>query len=225
MTLIRIAVLICVTSAGMFGQDALPECFVEFSAYDALGERLRPVLVAETFSIGRTAFDVGPSLLERDEHGIQAIVRGRRLYFPRALIGPSPLRVSVRHAASGRSSDKVIALTACRAHETISMGEVTWELGDLVGFTFNSRLHGCRVDGDWWVRAEPLFGWTDAYESTVEPTDGSFTIVSRFGVRHLIVVGRGRDIVKVFARNLDPTQPKVDPGYFDVGDSCPEENR
>ena len=60
---------------------------------------------------------------------------------------------------------------------------------------------------------------TDGY---LRPLTGEFTIQARHGVRHMLLVGRQADPVKVFAVNLDAGPADGNLGEFDLSDSCPQ---
>jgi hypothetical protein len=49
---------------------------------------------------------------------------------------------------------------------------------------------------------------------------GKFSVSARYGARHLIIVGKDADPVKVFTVNLDYSSGS-DLGEFDLSDSCP----
>lgn len=71
------------------------------------------------------------------------------------------------------------------------------------------------------VPPEPGPPLGSTYDGCLEPTTGEFTIRTRRGVRHMIVVGKGKDSVKVFAANLIAESPIADMGEFDLSGSCP----
>jgi hypothetical protein len=86
----------------------------------------------------------------------------------------------------------------------------------------SGQLKGCNFDGDWWVRAVPMFGGQDklfvidGYVSS----GGKFSLTLAYSVRHLIVIGKGKKPIKVLGVDVTTDQP-IDAGLIDVGNQCP----
>jgi hypothetical protein len=77
--------------------------------------------------------------------------------------------------------------------------------------------------GDWWVRAQALFGPGHAiHESRVDSETGIFVLYAQGAVRHLIVAGRADRPLKTFTLDLDYWKTGKDTGLYDMRGSCPE---
>lgn len=215
--------LLVVTSA--CGQGTLPECFVEFPVYDPKGLRLdgfqitSAKIIEPEHSAGTDLFDV-----PLEEQPFR--VRGNRLYFPRLNLDTVSLYVGLARGED-QSTHKRVALESCQQRESIVFGQAKplWEEAnwlDKVG-----QLTGCDFTGDWWVRIDPLFGvppngaspFGNPYDGFVDAT-GKFSFSVRYGVRHLMIVGKDADPLKTFAVNLEYSGDS-DLGDFDLTDSCP----
>lgn len=216
----RSAVVGLLVTGCSYGQAVLPECFVEFAVYDPVGERLGPFQVISVELVEEGAFR-GTELLESGPVGSRPVADQERLYFRREMIDAAPLVVRLE-GQRWQYAYKRIRLTTCRQHESIFDGEIGYEIADILGFELYGRLSGCQFEGDWWVRSEPLFDGAYPYESRVDSSTGRFTIEARRGVRHLIVVGKGKHPIKAFAANYDGRRAGVDLGEFDVSRWCPE---
>lgn len=107
------------------------------------------------------------------------------------------------------------------------MGVLTHETlhKDMVGGGFVGHLSGCEFTGDWWVRAMPMFGppgeaW--AYDGHIR-SNGDFTLGGKMpGVRHMLVVGKGKQAIKVVALDVAVGITRNDAGNIELGGTCPQ---
>jgi len=97
-------------------------------------------------------------------------------------------------------------------------------IADTTGFAVSGQLKGCNFDGDWWVRALPMFGGQDklfVVDGYVSPS-GKFSLALVYGVRHLIIIGKGKKPIKVLGVDVSTDQP-IDAGLIDISNQCPLE--
>jgi len=102
--------------------------------------------------------------------------------------------------------------------EGLGTGDVAWSV-------IKGRINGCTLAGDWWIRAVPMFGSQDSpiiHEGFINLSDGAFWIPSSIhGERHIIVIGRDKEPLKVLA--FDAAEGgKNDVGAVDLSNSCPK---
>ncbi|MBS1827467.1 MAG: hypothetical protein JST93_19280 [Acidobacteria bacterium] len=146
------------------------------------------------------------------------------IWFPKELL-QQELLVDFRTLAWKRGVGRAF-LGSCRQRTSMRFG--LKETGLCVSSTrVKGRIAGCRIEGDWWIRAMPMFGDSgNLYdESSINPATGEFTISSTFtGARHVFVIGRGKDPIHAFAFNVTQggTLEMNDVGVVPLGGLCPQ---
>jgi len=174
-------------------QAARPRCFIDLPVFDSAGA---PLLFKVT-----TLTSGDPGL---DSFTRQAVLDGNRIYFPERLVSAGVLHVTLTNSR-GRNLKTSLDLTSCRQRTSLQYGQM--DTGMDVGISsISGRIAGCQMDRNWWVRAMPMFGGHieySTYEGYIDPTSGSFTITARMrGERHILVIGKWRDPVKVLGVNV-----------------------
>lgn len=196
------------------------KCFIDFSVYDPQGERLGRFPVVSAKSVQDSPYQPSPAeLLGAGEETYRLHARGNRIYFDE-LRWFGWLDVTLRRP-SGEEVHRTVRRTDCRQYESVFFGEqADAPHGDAEWFERSGRLVGCSLDQRWRIRSSPSFGVRSepapllgsTYDGHLAPTTGAFTIRARHGVRHMIVVGKGHNPVKVFAADL---------GESELSGSCP----
>ena len=211
-------VIVCITGPLACAVEDRPPCFVDLPVYDATGNRL-PFRV---ISVAARGDGKEVDLTREPNREDRLRIEGSRVYFPRRAITGYRVRV-VLEDAQGNRVVKRIPLLACRQQAPLQFGQL--DTGADVGWTVVSgRLIGCQLSADWWVRAMPIFTGPDhaaSYVGYVDPKNGSFWLAVQKGVRHIIVIGAGRDPVKTLAANVT-VGVKNDIGVVNLEDSCPD---
>jgi hypothetical protein len=201
-------------------EGSLPACSLDVPVYDPKGQKLA-FRIAAVSPEGNDAVD----LLAIQQKEYRVVVRGERLFFPAGLIGKRRLRLILENESEKRITTHV-SLMHCQQRVSLEYGVLsTLSTGDVAWSTVTGRLTGCKLAGDWWVRALPMFGGQDSpiiHEGFVRPSDGAFWIASSMhGERHIIVVGNGSQPVKVFG--FDVTEGgRNDVGAVDLAGLCPK---
>jgi hypothetical protein len=168
-------------------------CFVEVPIYNAVGERM-PLSVTKITLASHT-----PNLLTIPEPEYRFKIVGDRIFFPSQAIN-NWIKITLN--VNGGVITRRIALMAC--HQRTSLRDGQRDSGaDVSTTSVTGRLVGCRFQGDWWIRATPMFGAHEdpaSYEGYISPRDGFFSFTSSMrGERHIVVVGRNKTPVKAFA--------------------------
>jgi hypothetical protein len=195
--------------------DSYPQCFLEIPVYGATGERLDFRVVTVTPERERV------DLLTAKEQEFRVMVRGDRLYFPKSLIGKRPLDITVADRKGIRMT-RTVALTDCEQRMSFEHGEQ--DSGADVGWqTVRGRISGCKLVGEWWIRAMPMFGGHEGptFEGYIRPADGSFSLSCSRGERHIIIIGKGQQPIKTFGTNVIGGG-KNDIGTVDLSGLCPK---
>jgi hypothetical protein len=192
-------------------------CYIDMPVYDATGNRL-------DFKISRvTPEGFETNLLTSSQADFRVANEGSRLYFPKKLIGMRMIEVTLANE-TGQSVVCHTRLLSCQQRVSIEEGMVDKGL-DVSGSTLTGHLTGCSFFGDWWVQLVPMFGGTEypqIHEGLVRSADGFFNITSNFrGERHILVVGKGKDTVRVVGVNLVSGSDN-DAGRIDLTGSCPK---
>jgi hypothetical protein len=193
-------------------------CSAELPVYGPKGEKLDFKIVAVTPEGDTT------NLLGAGGKAYHVASKGIRLYFPKSMIGARPLRVVLADDKGTRITARV-PLTGC--NQRFSQRRGILDTGaDVAWSTARGRLIGCTWNGDWWIRAFPMFGGTNVgvyyAEAPVDARDGSFTVeISSLGERFLFVVGKDRDPLHVFAADF-VSGGKNDLGQMDLSGRCPK---
>jgi hypothetical protein len=217
-----ILLVVVLPGTGCAGTPAA-ECSIYLPVYDPHGNHL-------PFRITAAKVDIkdGIDLLTTSDPKRRVRADGETLYFPKTL--HTPLRVTLE-GPQGAITYGSIGLTGCKLTNSLRYGQLDSGL-DVAWSTIGGKLSGCRFTGDWWIRAAPMFGDAQtslAFEGNVEP-DGTFTIDGGMpGVRHIVVVGKGKEPVKAFAVDVtvggkmhEPMSRINNAGNIDLSGSCPK---
>lgn len=192
-----------------------PRCVLHLPVYDAFGAPLSFV-VNEVRGEGRTT-----NLLRLADPRLRFVVTGTTLHFPRAVLGRQiELLVTL---ADGTSPRWLVPLFSCRQRFSLRAGQQQDAGDDVSVSTLIGRVRGCPLSGDWWVRVVPMFGRTAglAHEGFLDPT-GHFLVESSFtGERHILIIGKDRDVVTALGINLKVGAKNVAPD-LDLSSSCPK---
>jgi hypothetical protein len=194
---LRIAVLTIASAASVCAQL---DCSVEMPVYDQYGKRLafriasvRPVAVTSEGSVDRrvigtyrvaatgASIEFAKSWLQTDG-------------FVANLVGPESAKIDVK-----------VPVGRCRYRQSTVYGRN--DTGADVNFSvISGRIIGCRMEGDWWVRAVPMFGggaFVGSFEGFVNRASGEFELAaSMSGQRHVVLVGRDSDVIRTISINV-----------------------
>jgi len=215
----RLGLALLVLGSVACAQEPLPACFVELPVYDATGNRVDfdVVSVSVGNESGKT-FD----LLTTEHPEVRVAARGNRVYFPKGLIGGRRYTIGLENAGGDRAVTRV-ALLECQQRTPVPYG--VSETGADVGWsTMSGHLSGCPLVGDWWVRAMPMFGGQDLLSSStgyLNPEDGAFWLMFDRGIRHIVIIGKGKNPVRTLGVNV-LEGGKNDLGTIDLSKDCPE---
>lgn len=195
----------------------MPPCYVDIPLYDARGNRLSYTVVAVTPE-GEKKVD----LLTFPEPQYRITAKGQRLYFPVKWVGGRRIEITLKAETGGTVVGR-IALMDCQ--QRTSMQDGLLDTGfDVSTSTVRGRFTGCRIEGDWWISAMPMFHGQEyplLHEGYIH-SDGAFSITSSMqGQRHVFVVGKGKDPVKAFAADV-VIGGKNELGDIDLSGSCPK---
>ena len=190
-------------------------CVAEIVAYSPTGNRLPTELVSirlvahkEIELLGRR---VDGMLIQRGI-GTQILFSGRNL-----VEGPE-VEITLR-GATGRLTRARRVLPACGAR--VSIIDYGLLVGhELSGIRAKGELTGCSNFGtDWWVRAVPIFGEAGQQVEAVVESSGHFSLYLPLPIRHCILIGRGKDVVKAQAIDILSARD-IDLGRFSVEGPC-----
>lgn len=203
-----------VVGSGCAGEP--PSCFLDLSVHDSAGERVKFRIVSVTREDDRKV----DFLKAPDE--FRMVVAGERLRFPRKAANGMGLQLTLEDARGRRIIER-LPLLGCEQRATIRRGQAD-SGADVFISSAEGRLAGCQLAGDWWIRAVPMFGTPDTSTATqgyVRNADGFFRVDFSSGERLIVVVGRGKEPVKVFAVNVTAGS-KNNIGTVDLSGSCPK---
>jgi hypothetical protein len=199
-------------------QEPQPACVLEVPVYDPSGGRL-------AFRVIRVspADHKDIDLLSTDHAEIRATASGDKIFFSSKRVVGREIQVTLQDP-KGATVNTQFIVTSCRLRRSLFRGRS--ETGaDVSGINVTGRLAGCNFEGDWWVRALPMFGGHDgsvfAVDGYVQP-DGAFSmLLEDYGVRHLLVIGKGKQPSKVIG--FDATAGKsADLGVINLSGTCPK---
>lgn len=193
-----------------------PPCVLEVPVYGPTGSRLDFRIIAVTREDDKKAdFLKAPA-------EARMTVDGNRLYFPRGAANGLRIAITLENKGGKRTIESV-PLLACEQWVTVRYAEVD-SGADVFISSAEGRLSGCPLDGDWWIRTVPMFGTPDVskvLQGYIRRSDGFFRIHSISGERLLVVVGKDKNPVRVFA--VDVTAGgKNEIGIVDLAGSCPK---
>lgn len=188
------AMVCCLCTSCAAGQQA--DCSVYLPVYDGVGNRVH-VRIGAVIRQDQSRED----LLRR---GVVRVDEQSLIHFPRALIQSGLLSITLIDDA-GRSFKRTLIITSCKQRSSYQYGELDTEF-DVSNSSLDGRLEGCDFVGDWWVRLSPMFGtnmMTEPLEGRIDPGTGTFSITGpMIGGRHIVTVGKEKDIVLSFSTNI-----------------------
>ncbi|MGA2436645.1 MAG: hypothetical protein ABSG25_15325 [Bryobacteraceae bacterium] len=202
-------------ATGMCSDSAKLDCSVQLPAYDEIGNRIQLKIT----SVARDGM-IHPNLLTTtgDFH---MMVHGQSLDFSSAALRH---RIDVTYITpDGKKLTTRLVLMACHQRASLEYGNLDSE-ADVIGSTITGRITGCKLNGDWWIRAMPMFGQCTEglVEGYIRQADGMFQLDGNmWGDRHIIVIGKGKEPVKAFAVNVTVGGLHNDVGTIDLSGSCP----
>lgn len=211
-----LGLVLMLTASSACAQGLHPPCVLEVPVYDATGNKLDFSITAVT-----REDDKNVDFLKAPDD-FRMTVSGNRVYFPKNLARGLRIELTLEGRKRGRLR-KDVPLLACEQRVSARYGELD-SGADVSISTAEGHLSGCRLDGDWWIRTMPMFGTADesrAIEGYVRTTDGSFRVDFPSGERLIVVVGRDREPVKVFAVNVT-AGARNNIGNVDLSGSCPK---
>jgi hypothetical protein len=210
--------LLVIMVAGCTGCNAETRvCHADFPVFDPEGNRLAFDIV-----LVRPEDYEGINLLRPNEFGNPYESRGSRLYFGKELVPSRTLVVELENDDRLRVSTS-FAPFDCQQRVSLRFGNS--DSGrDVSATLIRGRLSGCDIKGDWWIRAAPMFGKYGnpvSDHSSVSAEDGSFWVVAKGGVRHIVSIGKGRSVVR--SVEADVTEgTRNDVGVIDLSQYCPD---
>lgn len=215
---VALALLLLINmDCGEAGQEA---CVMELRVYDGFGNRLE-------FRVTRVSPEDKPEINLLTKVPKYITSTGDRLSFTGRSFTEHSLRgrvvVITLEDAKGRKVVKPVVLLDCPQRISIRYGQS--DLGiDVDSVPVTGRVSGCRFVGDWWVRVLPMFGAQnrDYVVNGYVQSDGTFRLsAAAEGVRHLLVIGKGKQPIKVIG--FDVTLGKTsDIGVVDLSGQCPQ---
>src|SRR6266542_320310 len=136
--------------------ESLP-CSLDVPVYGPKGERLQFSITAV-----RPEGQENLNLLTVREKEYHVEAKGDRLYFQHALIGKARLQLVLENQRGAKILTR-IGLMHCQQRTSVEYGGIREGLGtgDVAWSVIRGRITGCRVVGDWWIRAMPMFGSLD----------------------------------------------------------------
>lgn len=112
---------------------------------------------------------------------------------------------------------------SCQARWSI-VSESLDQGADSAGVSIRGYLSGCQFSKDWWIRLMPMFGGQNHYvgeEGHVRESGFfDFGYSAGSGDRHLMVIGRGKEPIKVIPANIVLGGPVINLGIVDLKGFC-----
>jgi hypothetical protein len=185
----------------LFGES----CEVEIKAYSGFGDQVEFKILKLVHSESKVDLLRHPEIVDFFPNN-KSILRFKLPTY--AFRGTFDLQLELR-------GQKAESIGLKRQTHTISIGGcpqrvtlvVSGLMGpeDSVGTRVIGSVKGCKFDGDWWVKLYPMFG-TEKTDAAVEGTiqaNGSFSATGYMGgQRSLLIVGRGKDPLKMVALDI-----------------------
>lgn len=192
-----------------------PNCTLTLAVYSPLGDPLP--FVIEGVSLADPS---GVSLLGRRVDGLRTTLEGGVVRFSTpGLIRAKVIEVALRLAGGQRIKEKM-ELPNCHSRKSLYFGQRVNQ-PHASGILVSGQLVGCRDYTGWWVSGIPMFG--DLVRLRVEaPIErlGGFTLLfPANGVRHVLLIGNGKSVLKTTEADLVVGQ-NVDMGTIDVSKQC-----
>ncbi|HKW65235.1 MAG TPA: hypothetical protein VJN89_21970 [Candidatus Acidoferrum sp.] len=211
-----IAGLTLVSATVSVAQQPPAPCVVEIPVYGPSGDRL-------SFQIESVSpkGNSNVNLLSIANDELRTTAKLGRISFSSGKVVGHDFEVTLRgpNGALIKTSFKV---ASCRLRWSLFYG--TSETGaDVWGIDVTGQLKGCTFDGDWWVRTVPAFGGHEGanlLDGNVE-SDGKFRIIiEEYGVRHFLIIGKGKEPLKVIGLNVTSGK-HAEAGVIELKGLCP----
>jgi len=159
------------------------------------------------------------NLLTSKATGFTIAAEKNRIYFSENLVAKGPFDITIIDQA-GHKLTRSIVLRDCHQRTSFQFGERETAL-DVGWATVVGRLSGCRLAGDWWIRAMPMFGGHNGptFEGYIDLKAGGFSLTCDRGERHIVIIGRDTLPLKVIGMNVI-SGGKNDLGVIDLSGVC-----
>jgi hypothetical protein len=154
--------------------------------------------------------------------GVKTAGDGRRIIFSSDRIVSREIEVTLQDP-KGVTVKTNFVVSSCRLRRSLFVGQSD-SGADVTGIDMTGQLIGCKFEGDWWVRVVPMFGGHDkvfVIDGYVRP-DGNFWLVFGYSFRHLLVIGKGKEAIKVIGIDVNAGK-KIDPVVIDLTGNCPKQ--
>jgi hypothetical protein len=197
-------------------QEPQAPCVVDIPVYSPSGTIL-PFRVTEVNTSGEKTVN----LLTEKNAGVKITNNGRTIVFSSERIISRNIDVVLKSPTALTLTTR-ITVTSCRLRRSLFIGQSDVK-ADVTGIGLTGKLKGCSFGGDWWVRAVPMFGGHDkdfVIDGYVN-SSGEFWLVFAYSVRHILIIGKGNDPVKVLAVDV-LTDKRIDAGTIDLSGQCPK---
>lgn len=215
--------LVVISHLGLAGGIAAhaSECRVSFHLYDSNGHSLRGELVEMSY-----IKENGDRYLPKQDQRAPFRLEKQQIVFGREPNAGDRFWVRLKEPTGGYREDQFY-FGYCGQRQSIISGSNEVAGGE--GFTrVEGRLIGCRGYRDWWVKLVPMFGYQEQAlnpEGDVDVRTGEFKVAGSIpGVRHVLIVGRGRAAVTVTAVDTSKSGTSV-LKEMDMRDHCQESVR
>jgi hypothetical protein len=213
---VYLALALIFTGIGGCSQD-VPPCLLELPVYDAAGDRLNMSIVSVTREDDRSV-DFLKATRDVRMKAMRDVLR-----FPEKLATGLRIEVTLSDEHRRRTVAR-IPLLHCEQRASLRHGQSDTG-ADVTISSAEAYIVGCKIDGNWWVRTMPMFGAPDytssALQGYIRARDGFVRIDFPMGERLIVVLGRGKELVKSFAVNVTAGRNNV-LGPIDVTGSCPK---
>lgn len=190
------------------------DCSLELPVYDATGRR-QVFEVVRVVAQGRPAVNLlttSPGLFRSE---------GSTLHYSANLTG-RVIAVTLANREGVTTEAAEILLTECPQRHSLRVGVSEAGYGDSAGEKITGTIIGCKPDGEWWVRALPMFGSEmpfQVYDGHIK-ANGEFSITGRMsGERHIVIIGAGASPIKAVAVNV-ALGARNSMGTIDLGGKC-----
>jgi hypothetical protein len=195
---------------------------IDLPAYDAYGTKLNNVAVQSILPIkARSIKDVPERYL-----GTYGIAKSKAaIIFDKQWLGSDGFRVVLVAAIAGspiRNIEIEVPMLACRYRQSTVVGQRA--TGDDAEYTVAvGRVVGCKLEGEWWLRAVAIFGggsYAPGIEGFIDRVSGEITLAAiPSGTRHLVILGHGKDPIRTIAVDFVLGQQNVIP-VFRLSPEC-----
>jgi len=207
--------LFLMCSATSHAQEPSMACPVDVRVYSPSGDLLPYKIIQVTATGGHAG-----NLLKAKKADVVLSNNGKTIVFPSNRIVTREIEVVLEDQRKQTLTTRFI-VNSCPLRRSLFAG-ASPILADTTGFPVSGQLKGCSFDGDWWVRAVPMFGGQEklfVIDGHVS-SGGRFWLTLAYSVRHLIVIGKGKNPIKVLGVDVATDQP-IDAGLIDVSNQCP----